>query len=91
MDDALYSHQDIIEAAAFACPCLQYGQRVEAGVVLANNSDLTETDLLKLCCDKLGAFKAPDRIHFLDELPKGPSGKIQRTKLAALMQVSERR
>ena len=87
VDDALYSHQDIIEAAAFACPCSNYGQRVEAGVVLAENSDLTEADLLRLCRDKLGTFKAPDHIHFLDELPKGPSGKIQRIKLATLVQV----
>ena len=48
-------------------------------------STLAESDLIAICKDRLGAFKAPDRIHFLDELPKGPSGKIQRLKLASLI------
>ena len=34
-----------------------------------------------LCNQKLGAFKSPAKIHFTNELPKGPSGKIQRLKL----------
>ncbi|MGB0844007.1 MAG: AMP-binding protein [Alphaproteobacteria bacterium] len=85
IDDALYSHPKIIEAAAFAQPCKQYGQRVEAAVVVEANSGLTEADLFALCCDQLGKFKTPDCIHFLDELPKGPSGKIQRNKIADVL------
>jgi acyl-coenzyme A synthetase/AMP-(fatty) acid ligase len=42
-------------------------------------------DLIALCQDRLGAFKTPDKIHFLSELPKGPSGKIQRLKLDELL------
>jgi acyl-coenzyme A synthetase/AMP-(fatty) acid ligase len=45
----------------------------------------TPDDLLALCQERLGAFKSPDRIVFLDELPKGPSGKIQRLKLAEVV------
>ena len=41
-------------------------------------------DLIDLCTSKIGAFKSPDRIHFMAELPKGPSGKIQRIKLQDL-------
>ena len=85
VDEALYSHPDVIEAAAFACQCQNYGQRVEAGVVLTSGSSATEADLIQVCRDKIGAFKAPDRIHFLPELPKGPSGKIQRIKLAEMV------
>ena len=48
------------------------------------NADVATDDLIGLCIDRLGAFKAPDRIHVLSELPKGPSGKIQRLKLAEL-------
>jgi acyl-CoA synthetase (AMP-forming)/AMP-acid ligase II len=84
VDEALYAHPDVIEAAAFACRCERYGQRIEAGVVLNGKSSVCEQDLIDLCRDKIGTFKSPDRIHVLAELPKGPSGKIQRIKLQEL-------
>jgi acyl-CoA synthetase (AMP-forming)/AMP-acid ligase II len=84
IDDALYTHPDVIEAAAFACPCDSYGERIEAAVKLTDTSKATMADLLELCATRLGKFKSPDTIHFMDELPKGPSGKIQRLKLAEL-------
>ena len=71
----------MIEAAAFACVCKNYGQRVEAGVALREGASVTAQDLIDLCHRKIGKFKSPDRVHFLPELPKGPSGKIQRRKL----------
>ena len=84
IDEALYHHPDVIEAAAFACPCQRYGQRIEAAVAMTTGSTVTEEDLLALCEERLGAFKKPDQIHFLPDLPKGPSGKIQRLKLSEL-------
>ncbi|MCK0097133.1 AMP-binding protein [Yoonia sp. F2084L] len=85
IDEILYSEPDIIEAAAFARPCKSYGETVEAAVAVKPGSNLSEAMLIALCQKHLGAFKSPDAIHFLDELPKGPSGKIQRLKLAALI------
>ena len=85
IDEALYAHPDVIEAAAFACPCPRYGQRVEAGVVLKAGSAATEAELIDLCTGRIGPFRAPDRIHFLSELPKGPSGKVQRIRLQEMM------
>ncbi len=85
IDEALYAHPDVVEAAAFARPCDSYGERVEAAVSLSNGSSLAMEDLRVICVNKLGAFKAPDTIHLLDELPKGPSGKIQRLKLVDLV------
>ncbi len=84
VDEALYAHPDVVEAAAFACACERYGQRIEAGVALNAQSGVSEQDLINLCTSKIGAFKSPDRIHFMAELPKGPSGKIQRIKLQEL-------
>lgn len=81
IDEALYSHGDVVEAAAFAQPCPSYGERVEAAVRLCDGSPLTGADLRDICIQRIGAFKAPDVVHILDELPKGPSGKIQRIKL----------
>lgn len=85
IDDALYSHSAVIEAAAFACGCETYGERVEAGVVLKEACGVTEADLINLCIAKLGRFKSPDKIHILDDLPKGPSGKIQRNKIREMI------
>ena len=85
VDEALYTHPDVVEAAAFARPCSQYGERVEAAVRLREGSETTESDLVELCTVRLGRFKSPDTVHFLPELPKGPSGKIQRLKLAELI------
>jgi acyl-CoA synthetase (AMP-forming)/AMP-acid ligase II len=84
VDEALYHHIDVVEAAAFPRPCSDYGQRVEAAVMLKPGSAVQEKELLDLCEQLLGKFKKPDRIHFLPELPKGPSGKIQRLKLVEL-------
>jgi acyl-CoA synthetase (AMP-forming)/AMP-acid ligase II len=84
IDDALYAHPDVVEAGAFAISCDIYGQRAEAAVKLTDHSKASEAELLELCQSRLGKFKSPDRIHFLEELPKGPSGKIQRLKLVDL-------
>ena len=87
IDEALYSHPDVVEAAAFARPCDRYGERVEAAVSLRSGADVTMDELIRLCHDRLGAFKSPDAIHVLAELPKGPSGKIQRMKLPGMVAV----
>mgnify|MGYP001792078498 CR=1 FL=1 len=85
IDEVLYSHPDVIEAAAFARPCPTYGETVEAAVAIRPGTRLATADLVALCHDRLGSFKSPDVVHFLSELPKGPSGKIQRLKLAELV------
>lgn len=85
IDEVLYSQPDVIEAAAFARPCKSYGETVEAAVSLKPGSQVSEAALIALCQQRLGKFKSPDCIHILKELPKGPSGKIQRLKLAALV------
>ena len=85
VDEALYTHPDVVEAAAFAVHCANYGQRVEAAVRLTQDSKINMDALLTICHKTLGNFKSPDKIHHLAELPKGPSGKIQRMKLAEML------
>lgn len=85
IDEALYEHADVVEAAAFARPCAQYGERVEAAVRLSETSTATPEELRALCESRVGKFKAPDQVHILAELPKGPSGKIQRLYLNKLL------
>jgi acyl-CoA synthetase (AMP-forming)/AMP-acid ligase II len=85
IDEALLLHAEVLEAAAFAVPCPDYGQRVAAAVRLTEGGTVGEDELLALCRDQVGPFKAPDRVHILEDLPKGPSGKVQRMKLAEMM------
>ncbi|WP_299875451.1 AMP-binding protein [uncultured Sulfitobacter sp.] len=85
IDEVLYAHPEVVEAAAFARQCPRYGETVEAAVALKPGAQLAMDDLMALCQDRLGAFKSPGIIHLLEELPKGPSGKIQRLKLAELI------
>ena len=85
IDEALLLHAQVLEAAAFAVPSIDYGQTVEAAVRLTEGGSVTEDELLALCRDRVGPFKAPDRVHILPDLPKGPSGKVQRLKLAEMM------
>lgn len=85
IDEVLYTEPVIIEAAALARPCKSYGETVVAAVAIRSGSILSEAVLIALCHDRLGAFKSPDCIHFLPELPKGPSGKTQRLKLSDLV------
>lgn len=82
IDEALYAHPDVVEAAAFACACPRYGERVEAAVTLVEGSRLDSRQLIDICRARVGEFKCPDMVHILEELPKGPSGKIQRLKIA---------
>ncbi|MCL6285887.1 AMP-binding protein [Ruegeria sp. 2012CJ41-6] len=86
IDEALYSHPDVVEAAAFARPCKSYGETVAAAVRLRDGSDLTAQALLEICQSRLGKFKSPDEIHLLGDLPKGPSGKIQRNRILAIVE-----
>lgn len=84
VDEALYAHPDVVEAAAFGRPCDRYGERVEAAVKLRDGAGVDAEALRELCAARLGAFKCPDVIHILPDLPKGPSGKIQRLRLARM-------
>jgi acyl-CoA synthetase (AMP-forming)/AMP-acid ligase II len=81
IDEALYAHPDVVEAAAFGVQCPIYGETVHAAVALRRGASATEAELVDICVARLGRFKAPERIAVLDALPKGPSGKIQRLKI----------
>ena len=81
VDEVLLEHEAILEAAAFAVACDNYGQRVEACVRFKPGKSADDEALRAHCIQRLGKFKTPDSIHVLDDLPKGPSGKVQRLKL----------
>ncbi|MEE3282208.1 MAG: hypothetical protein VX234_10800, partial [Pseudomonadota bacterium] len=82
IDDVLYRFPGILEAAAIAVPDPEYGEDIAACVVPHPGQKLDENALRDFCIKALGHFKSPRHIYVLEELPKGPSGKIQRLKLS---------
>lgn len=86
IDEALYEHPDVVDAAAFAVEESHYGQEVEACVSLVSGSSCSSNELVEFCRPRLGEFKTPRKIHIMEDLPKGPSGKIQRLRLAEMTQ-----
>jgi long-chain acyl-CoA synthetase len=82
IDEALLRHPAVLEAAAVGVPDDAYGQEILACVVAKPGASLDEEQLRAHCARELGTFKSPRHWRFLDELPKGPSGKVQRRKLA---------
>jgi long-chain acyl-CoA synthetase len=81
IDEALLKHPSILEAVAVGIPDAHYGQEIMACVVLKPDCRCTELELIEFCRVELGKYKTPKLIRFMDELPKGPSGKVQRLKL----------
>lgn len=80
IDAALLSHPAVAEAASFGAPDPKYGEEVHAAVVL--KGDATVQALQSHCSGRLADFKVPKVIHVVTELPKGPTGKVQRRLVA---------
>ena len=78
VEQVLYEHPAVLEAAAVGAPDEQWGESVAAVVALRPGAQLGERELLDFAASKLASFKRPRRILFVDSLPKNASGKIQR-------------
>jgi long-chain acyl-CoA synthetase len=81
IDEALLRHPAVLEAAAVGMPDVHYGQEILACVVLHPGAQATPEELQAFCRAELGPFKSPKVIRLVADLPKGPSGKVQRLKL----------
>jgi long-chain acyl-CoA synthetase len=81
IDEALLRHPAVLEAASVGIPDPAYGQEIRACIVLKPGAHASVDELRELCLRELGRYKTPKEFRFLTELPKGPSGKVQRLKL----------
>lgn len=81
IDEALLKHPAVLEAAAVGIPDANYGQEIMACVVLKPGETCSMEALSEFSLRELGKYKTPKIIKFVAELPKGPSGKVQRLKL----------
>jgi long-chain acyl-CoA synthetase len=81
IDEALLKHPAVLEAAAVGIPDANYGQEIMACVILKPGAECSAEALAEFSQRELGKYKTPKIIKFVTELPKGPSGKVQRLKL----------
>ncbi|MFF5184578.1 acyl-CoA synthetase [Streptomyces sp. NPDC000345] len=79
VEDALYTHEAVAEAAVIGLPDEKWIEAVTAVVV--PRGEVTEDELIAHAREKLAAFKAPKRVLFVDELPRNASGKILKREL----------
>jgi acyl-CoA synthetase (AMP-forming)/AMP-acid ligase II len=78
----LYQHPNIKDAATIGIPDALYGEEVKSFVVLRDGCEATESEIIEFCRARLADFKCPKSIEFLDDIPKGPTGKLLKRELS---------
>jgi acyl-CoA synthetase (AMP-forming)/AMP-acid ligase II/acyl carrier protein len=81
IDEALLEHPAVAQAMAFAIPDPKLGENIAAAIVL-RTPGTTEKELRHFLSERLSAYKIPTKIIFIEEIPKGPTGKPQRIDMA---------
>jgi oxalate---CoA ligase len=82
VDEVLMDHPAVMQVVCFALPHPKLGEEVAAAVVLKEGFEVSEADIRSFAAHQLASYKVPQKILFLDEIPKGATGKLQRIGLA---------
>ncbi len=85
IDEVLYQHPAIAAAAAVGVPDTLYGEEVTAVIVLKPGAEATEQEVIDYCKARLADFKCPKTVHFIEDIPKGPTGKLLKRELAKML------
>ena len=83
VEDVLYTHPAIQEAAVVGIPDEYRGEDVAAFVTLQPGTEADAEEIMTFCRARLASYKAPHRVTFIDQLPKTSSGKILRRTIRA--------
>jgi len=81
IEEVLYAHEAIVEAAVIGVPHESHGEEVKAVVALAAGASATPDEIIAWSKERLAAYKYPRHVEIIDELPKGPTGKILKREL----------
>jgi len=81
IEEVLYAHPKIVEAAVIGVPHESHGEEVRAVVVPRAGEKLDPDELIAYCKERLAAYKYPRQVEVRDALPKGPTGKILKREL----------
>jgi acyl-CoA synthetase (AMP-forming)/AMP-acid ligase II len=82
VDEVLMDHAAIEQVVTFALPHDKLGEDVAAVVVLREGEEVEEKEIREFAVSRLADFKVPSKVIFMDEIPKGATGKLQRIGLA---------
>ena len=77
----LYEHPDVREAAVLGVPHDEYGEEVGAAVALKQGASTTPEELRDYVKEQVAAYKYPRQVWLVDDLPKGPTGKILKREI----------
>ncbi|HET7573906.1 MAG TPA: long-chain fatty acid--CoA ligase [Solirubrobacterales bacterium] len=89
VEEVLYEHPKIREAAVVGVPHDEWGEEIGAAVVLMEGEELSPEEVSAYVKERIAAYKYPRVVWFLDELPKGPTGKILKREIEAPAAVAE--
>ena len=83
VEELLYTHPDVLEAAVVGMPDELLGEQVGAAVALRPGATVTPEEIVEWSKERIAAYKYPRRVWIVNELPKGPTGKILRREVHA--------
>ncbi|QCC57666.1 long-chain fatty acid--CoA ligase [Natrinema thermotolerans] len=81
VEELLFEHEDVADAAVAGIPDERRGETVKAFVVRTPDGDVTEEEIKQYCLTNLAEYKHPREVEFVDELPRTTTGKVQKFKL----------
>ena len=81
IEEVLYEHPAVREAAVVGVPHDEYGEEIGAAVALKDGEEVTAEELRDFVKEQVAAYKYPRQIWFVDDLPKGPTGKILKREI----------
>jgi crotonobetaine/carnitine-CoA ligase len=84
VEEGALTHPDVQDCAAIGIPGEMGEEDIKLFVVKKHDTEVTEQDLMQHCAERMARFMVPKHIVFLEEMPRTPSGKPEKGKLAAL-------
>ncbi|MFN8204087.1 MAG: long-chain fatty acid--CoA ligase [Solirubrobacteraceae bacterium] len=89
VEEVLYEHPAVREAAVVGVPHDEWGEEIGAAVALKEGACVSADELREYVKENVAAYKYPRKIWFVDELPKGPTGKILKREISAPAEVTD--
>ena len=85
IDEVLYQHPSVAAAAAVGVPDDLYGEEVAAVIVVKEGGKTSAQDVIDFCKTRLADYKCPKTVHFVEDIPKGPTGKLLKRELVKML------